>query len=70
MTDQYAVVFPGQGSQSVGMLADKVAVHPIIAETFAEASSVLNYDLWDLVSRGPAEKLNQTEFTQPALMAA
>ena len=70
MSDQLAVVFPGQGSQSVGMLADMATEHTLISETFAEASAVLNYDLWDLVSNGPADKLNQTEFTQPALMAA
>ena len=62
-----AYVFPGQGSQKVGMLEDaKIALAP----TFAEASAVLDYDLWALVQDGPAEKLDQTEFTQPALLAA
>ena len=62
-----AFVFPGQGSQAVGMLAD---VEAAAADTFAEASSVLGYDLWDLISNGPEEKLNQTEFTQPALLTS
>lgn len=70
MSNQLAVVFPGQGSQSVGMLADVAAEHAIIKETFAQASAVLGYDLWDLAVNGPEDKLNQTEFTQPALMAA
>lgn len=66
-----ALVFPGQGSQSVGMLADLARAHPAIIErTFAEASAVLGYDLWRLVCDGPAEKLNATECTQPAMLAA
>ncbi|MFF6012143.1 ACP S-malonyltransferase [Rahnella sp. R3(2024)] len=65
-----AVVFPGQGSQTLGMLADLAAVYPVVAETFAEASSVLGYDLWQLVQEGPAEELNKTWQTQPALLAA
>lgn len=65
-----AFVFPGQGSQSVGMLASLAAVDPVIAETFAEASSVLGYDLWQLVSQGPVEDLNATERTQPAMLTA
>ncbi len=60
-----AYVFPGQGSQQVGMLQDAEST---VADTFAEASSVLGYDLWALVASGPAEKLNATEFTQPALL--
>jgi [acyl-carrier-protein] S-malonyltransferase len=65
-----AVVFPGQGSQSVGML-DAYAVNwPIVTETFAQASEVLGYDLWEVVSKGPEDKLNQTEITQPAMLAA
>jgi [acyl-carrier-protein] S-malonyltransferase len=70
MSQSLALVFPGQGSQSVGMLSDVAESHPLVIKTFSEASDVLNYDLWDLVCHGPAEKLNQTEFTQPALMAA
>ena len=66
-----ALVFPGQGSQSVGMLADLARAHPAVIEgTFAEASAVLGYDLWQLVCSGPAEKLNATECTQPAMLAA
>lgn len=65
-----AVVFPGQGSQTLGMLADLATAHPIVEETFAEASSALGYDLWQLVQQGPAEELNKTWQTQPALLAA
>ena len=65
-----AYVFPGQGSQAVGMLADVAAVYPQVEATFAEASAVLGYDLWELVQAGPAEKLNETHRTQPALLAA
>lgn len=64
-----AFVFPGQGSQTVGMLAD-CAEHPLVQETFAQASAVLGYDLWALISEGPAESLNQTQRTQPALLTA
>lgn len=65
-----AIVFPGQGSQSVGMLADIAARFPQVQETFTEASDVLGYDLWQLVQSGPADKLDQTAHTQPALLAA
>lgn len=64
-----AFVFPGQGSQSIGMLADVAAQHAIIEQTFAEASEVLGYDLWALVNAGPVERLNQTDVTQPAILA-
>lgn len=67
---QCAFVFPGQGSQTVGMLADIAAHYPIVEETFAEASAVLGYDLWALVQQGPAEELNKTWQTQPALLSA
>jgi len=67
---QFAFVFPGQGSQAVGMLADIAAQYPIVEETFAEASAVLGYDLWALVQQGPAEELNKTWQTQPALLTA
>nr|WP_308530649.1 ACP S-malonyltransferase [uncultured Serratia sp.] len=67
---QFAFVFPGQGSQSLGMLADLTAQYPIVEATFSEASSVLGYDLWQLVQQGPAEELNKTWQTQPALLAA
>jgi len=63
-------VFPGQGSQSVGMLADLAGHYPIVAATFAEASAVLGYDLWQLVGQGPESELNVTEKTQPAMLAA
>jgi [acyl-carrier-protein] S-malonyltransferase len=65
-----AVVFPGQGSQSVGMLKALAAAEPVVRETFAEASEVLGYDLWALCQDGPAEELNATERTQPAMLAA
>ncbi len=65
-----AVVFPGQGSQSVGMLAELAAAFPSVQATFAEASEVLGYDLWALVQGGPGETLNSTERTQPAMLAA
>ncbi len=57
---QFAFVFPGQGSQSVGMLAEMAANYPIVEETFAEASAALGYDLWALTQQGPAEELNKT----------
>ena len=66
----FAMVFPGQGSQSVGMLADLAQQFPIVEQTFAEASAVLGYDLWALVQQGPAEELNKTWQTQPALLTA
>lgn len=65
-----AFVFPGQGSQSVGMLDELAASNAIIQDTFTEASDALGYDLWNLVSQGPAEDLNQTHRTQPALLTA
>ena len=65
-----AFVFPGQGSQSVGMLAELATLNPIVKETFREASEVLGYDLWALVSEGPEETLNATRQTQPAMLAA
>jgi len=65
-----AFIFPGQGSQSVGMLGAAAENWPIIEKTFSEASDVLGYDLWHLCQHGPAEELNQTTVTQPALLAA
>lgn len=65
-----AFVFPGQGSQSQGMLAELAAQHDVIAATFDEASEVLGYDLWELVRNGPVEKLDETIVTQPAMLAA
>ncbi len=65
-----AFVFPGQGSQSVGMLAELAGEYSIVGETFAEASEALGYDLWQLVQDGPAEELNQTHITQPAMLTS
>ena len=64
------VVFPGQGSQAVGMLADLAEAHGSVAERFAEASEAIDVDLWAISQNGPAERLNQTEITQPALLTA
>lgn len=65
-----AFIFPGQGAQSVGMLATAAESWPMINKTFAEASNVLGYDLWHLCQQGPAEELNRTMVTQPALLTA
>ena len=65
-----AFVFPGQGSQSVGMLNALADVYPLVKDTFAEASDALGYDLWTIAANGPEEKLNQTEITQPAMLSA
>lgn len=71
MTDpQLAFVFPGQGSQSVGMLAELAGSQPLVREVFLEASDGAGVDLWALSQDGPEEQLNRTEFTQPALLAA
>lgn len=69
MTGSLAFVFPGQGSQAVGMLGE-LAAEPLIIDTFAEASAALGYDLWALCQQGPAEQLNQTDKTQPAILTA
>ena len=65
-----AFVFPGQGSQAVGMLSALAEVYPQVEATFKEASDALGYDLWSVVANGPAEKLNNTQVTQPAMLAA
>ena len=65
-----AFLFPGQGSQSVGMLQDIAADFPVIQQYFRQASDVLGYDLWEVVKTGPADKLNQTAVTQPAMLTA
>jgi [acyl-carrier-protein] S-malonyltransferase len=65
-----AFVFPGQASQSIGMMSALAAVSPVIEATFAEASKVLGYDLWQRCQQGPAELLNATECTQPAMLTA
>ena len=67
---KFAMVFPGQGSQTVGMLVELAGDYPIVQETFKQASEVLGYDLWQLVQEGPAEELNKTWQTQPALLTA
>ncbi|HEV7358084.1 MAG TPA: ACP S-malonyltransferase [Steroidobacteraceae bacterium] len=65
-----AFVFPGQASQSIGMLSGLARISPIITATFAEASGALGYDLWQRCQEGPAELLNATEVTQPAMLTA
>lgn len=70
MAKKIAFVFPGQGSQSLGMLSDLASHSMIVKQVFTEASEHLGYDLWDLTQNGPAEKLNQTIYTQPSLLAA
>jgi [acyl-carrier-protein] S-malonyltransferase len=65
-----AFVFPGQGSQSIGMMSALARVSPLIEATFAEASAVLGYDLWRRCQEGPVEALNSTESTQPAMLTA
>ena len=64
------MVFPGQGSQSVGMQADLATEYPVVQETYAEASEILGYNLWTLVQEGPADKLSETVVTQPAMLTA
>ena len=66
----YALLFPGQGSQAIGMLSALASTHPLVGQTFAEASAALGYDLATLINEGPIEELNCTEKTQPALLAA
>ena len=70
MSESLAFVFPGQGSQAVGMLADVAEKFPQVKATFDEASAVLGTDLWQLTQEGPAEELNRTDMTQPALLTA
>jgi len=65
-----AIVFPGQGSQSIEMLKDLAAAESVVIDTFKLASDALGYDLWDITQNGPKEKLNSTDITQPALLAA
>jgi [acyl-carrier-protein] S-malonyltransferase len=67
---KFAFIFPGQGSQSLGMVSDYAAQFPVVNETFEQASQALGYDVAALINNGPQEKLNQTQYTQPALLAA
>jgi [acyl-carrier-protein] S-malonyltransferase len=67
---KFAYVFPGQGSQSVGMMTEWGEHQAVVSEVYAQASEALGYDLWSLTSQGPAEQLNQTEVTQPAMLCA
>jgi [acyl-carrier-protein] S-malonyltransferase len=68
--NKVAFVFPGQGSQAVGMLADLAAKYGIVGKLFAEAAEILDYDLWKIVAKGPLDELNKTIHTQPALLVA
>ncbi|AGA91117.1 malonyl CoA-acyl carrier protein transacylase [Thioflavicoccus mobilis 8321] len=70
MSAVFAFLFPGQGSQAVGMLHDLADASPLVRETFTEASDVLGLDLWRLVEEGPKDELDRTENTQPAMLAA
>ncbi|WP_426141665.1 ACP S-malonyltransferase [Pseudomonas sp. DWP3-1-2] len=70
MSASLAFVFPGQGSQSLGMLAELAARYPLILDTFEEASKALGYNLWELTQQGPEAELNQTDKTQPAILTA
>ena len=70
MTQKIAITFPGQGSQSVGMLAELAEQYPLVRQTFAEGSDAVGLDLWALSQDGPKERLNETQNTQPALLCA
>ena len=70
MKSDLAFVFPGQGSQKIGMLSELAEHHPVVQATFAEASEVLDYDLWALAQSGTQEQINLTERTQPLLLSA
>ncbi len=70
MKKKTAFLFPGQGSQSIGMLSGLSEQCPVVGETFRTASDVLDFDLWNVCQDGPVERLNQTDVTQPAMLAA
>ena len=70
MKNNLAFVFPGQGSQKIGMLKELGDAHNVVLDTFAEASAVLNYDLWKLVQEGTQDEINLTERTQPLLLTS
>ena len=65
-----AFVFPGQGSQSIGMMQNLASVHTLVKTIFQEASTALEVDLWDIVSNGPEQKINSTDITQPIMLAS
>ncbi|MBT8113989.1 MAG: acyltransferase domain-containing protein, partial [Arenicella sp.] len=65
-----SIVFPGQGSQSLGMMGELAAHYPSVEKLFIEASDILGVDLWTMTQQGPIETLSQTENTQPALLTA
>ncbi len=67
---EFVTVFPGQGSQSVGMMDDLAASYPVVKQTFQAASDAIETDLWEMVVNGPAQQLNQTYHTQPVMLAA
>ena len=68
--EKLALVFPGQGSQKVGMMAEASAAFAAVRETYSEASDTLGYDMWALIQSGPQEDLNLTETTQPVLLSS
>ena len=70
MASTLAFIFPGQGSQHLGMLSELAERYAVVRSTFEEASTALGYDLWHLVQEGPVEDLNRTDITQPAILAA
>jgi len=70
MASTLAFIFPGQGSQQLGMLSELAERYAVVRSTFEEASTTLGYDLWHLVQEGPVEELNRTDITQPAILAA
>lgn len=70
MVHKIGMVFPGQGSQTIGMLDEMAAKFPIVQKTFEQSSKILGYDVWALASKGPKEKLDETEFTQSVMLAA
>ncbi len=66
----FSIIFPGQGSQTIGMMGELAAQHSIVKDLFVEASDILGVDMWALTQEGPIEQLSQTENTQPALLTA
>jgi len=66
----FSIIFPGQGSQSIGMMSELATQHPLVKDLFTEASDILKVDMWAMTQEGPIESLSQTENTQPALLIA